>query len=835
MQAKLKKVYRKSLPYVMLTLITLLFVYIFAMRNGVFGSKVDWISQHSVLPDYFRQLFYDTKQLFPEFALNIGGGQNIYNFSYYGLYSPVILLSYLMPWVDMGTYIMVSMIVSLVISVQLLYTWLRRHRISRGVSFLTAVLFLLSGPMIYHSYNQIMFVNYMPFLCLALIAVDRYFDTGKVGMYTVSVWLMIMTSFYFSIGGMLVLVIYGIYRYLDDTYRRTYWRKTFLPEAVRFAIPMAAAVMMSGILLIPTASVLLGGRNSDTKTFTSIWKLFIPNLKISGLLYNPYGVGLTALVVVVLIAGLLYKRCSERWLNIACIIVFTIPVFSWALNGGLYIRSKVMIPFIPLLCFMIAGYIEKLRRGRISFKRAIVPYLVAFALLLLGKKPIYMIDAVLLVICFLICYRKKCMQYLILSSIGLLAVYGTSYNALQNKSIDKNFYSRVTDSSTKTAMEKITKEEKGFYRTEQNGNVEEDAADLNRIWSTKQYVTSIYSSVENQNYQNFRTKIFKTEQPYRNMLMQSRSHNSLFQQFMGIKYVVSNTPVPGFKKLSDNVYENEIALPVVYYTNHVLANEQYKQLGYPYNQLALLEYAVAGDMDEDNTNIDILKDGVNKADVRIKNNKIKIEKANEGDVFLLQFKVKNKCKSKDVSIYVDGVKNKLTASNHIYYNGNTEFTYAVPLKEGQTSVKIKFGKGDYQISSAKGYIWKKSAHSNILKRLVQSEFVLDKSNTKGNIIKGKISAGEDDGYLITSIPYDENFKIFVDGKSVTCEKVNTAFLGAKISKGNHSIEIVYHAPGLLYGKIFSIIGLMGLLIICKAYSYCVPYNFAIEPANGYCI
>ena len=62
----------------------------------VFGSKVDWISQHSVFPDYFRQQFYDTGD-FSEFALDIGGGQNIYHFAYYGLYSPVFWLSYLLP------------------------------------------------------------------------------------------------------------------------------------------------------------------------------------------------------------------------------------------------------------------------------------------------------------------------------------------------------------------------------------------------------------------------------------------------------------------------------------------------------------------------------------------------------------------------------------------------------------------------------------------------------------------------------------------------------------------------------------------------------------------
>ena len=56
---------------------TLFFCWLFCGRYGVFGSKVDWISQHSVFPDYFRQQFYDTGDFFPEFAAGIGGGQNI--------------------------------------------------------------------------------------------------------------------------------------------------------------------------------------------------------------------------------------------------------------------------------------------------------------------------------------------------------------------------------------------------------------------------------------------------------------------------------------------------------------------------------------------------------------------------------------------------------------------------------------------------------------------------------------------------------------------------------------------------------------------------------------
>ena len=71
-----------------------------------------------------------------------------------------------------------------------------------------------------------------------------------------------------------------------------------------------------------------------------------------------------------------------------------------------------------------------------------------------------------------------------------------------------------------------------------------------------------------------------------------------------------------------------------------------------------------------------------------------------------------------------------------------------------------------------------------------------------------MDATADNGYLITSIPYDENFEVLVDGESAACEKVNTAFLGLKMDKGMHEVTIEYHAPGVLAGKILSITGLL---------------------------
>lgn len=43
---------------------SLLLCRLFVLQYGVFGSSIDWISQHSTLADYFRKRFYATGNLF---------------------------------------------------------------------------------------------------------------------------------------------------------------------------------------------------------------------------------------------------------------------------------------------------------------------------------------------------------------------------------------------------------------------------------------------------------------------------------------------------------------------------------------------------------------------------------------------------------------------------------------------------------------------------------------------------------------------------------------------------------------------------------------------------
>lgn len=845
--------FKQTIPYLILGMFTLFFCWFFCGRYGVFGSKVDWISQHSVLPDYFRQQFYNTGQLFPEFAANIGGGQNIYNFAYYGLYSPVVLISYFLPFVKMSDYMMAAGVISLIAAVLLFYKWLLRRGITSRLSFLTALLFLLSGPMIYHSYNQIMFVNYMPFLCLAFLGVDRYFEKQKAGLYTISVFLMILTSFYFSIGGMFALVLYVIYRYTEGKEKLGENIKIlgFVSDGFRFLLPMLTAVLMSAVLLVPTAMALAGGREGGHKTALSA--LLIPEIPIFRVVYTPYGIGLTTLAITVLITGLTYRKLYEKFLHIACIAILTVPLFAYLLNGGLYIRDKVMIPFLPLLCYLIATYLEKQKRREISFWAGSLPFLLTIVLVYMGREQgkcseylgWVLMDALAMLVCYLIFYWKKFDWVLIVVPIGFLALYGVVLHKSADKMIEPAFYEEVTNKQIGTEMEELTEKENGFYRMEQSGTTSENATNLNRIWNVQQYVSSIYSSSYNAAYQKFRTETFLVEQPFRNVLMQSVTENPIYQKLMGVKYILSKQEITGYqqeKKVGDvTVYKNEEVLPIAYVTNQMISEKAYEDLAFPYSQLAFLRFAVGKSVNdtvnpkevlnsqaketgaeipmEDAQAIEKVEDGYHIKSKEIQNVKLKIsEEAQKEEILFVQFELKNYKRSKDVSVWLAGVKNKLSAGSHIYYNGNTTFTYAVNLKAGQTEVNLGLGAGNYEIRNLRCYI---GNTDESLKTLCQSEFRMDKAQTKGNRIVGSVD-GVKDGYLITSIPYDEHFEVKIDGKDVKYEKVNTAFLGVKMPDGTHEVEIVYHAPGLKMGKVLSVTGLLllaGMMLWNKKKAY----------------
>lgn len=79
---------------------------------------------------------------------------------------------------------------------------------------------------------------------------------------------------------------------------------------------------------------------------------------------------------------------------------------------------------------------------------------------------------------------------------------------------------------------------------------------------------------------------------------------------------------------------------------------------------------------------------------------------------------------------------------------------------------------------------------------LQTDFVKD---TK---VVGHITI-TDPGRLIFSIPYDNGWTLYVDGKETKIEPFRDAFIGVYLEEGEHEIRLEYQTPGLKIGVIIS--------------------------------
>ncbi len=795
--------------------------------NYIYGSKVDWESQHWAFPEYFRNLFYSSHSLFPNFAFNIGAGQNIYYFAYYGLLSPIIFISYLLPFVKMVDYIMVSSICIVIITYILFYYFLRKNNFSSNIAFFATLIFLCASPLIFHSHRHIMFVSFLPMLLLGLLGVDRYFEKDKKFLLTFSSFLMIMTSYYYSVGGLIVIAIYGIYKYLSVTKKVTF--KNFIKAGLKFCIPIVTAIMMSGILLLPTIGALTS--RTDKIVDKPLTEYLIPSVNLEDFLYSPYSLGLTAIVIFALVSLFWSKKKQDRFLFWVLTIITIFPVFVYMLNGKLYLDPKCLIPFLPLYCLVIAKFIKDLNKNKYNLRFSLIIILIICILAFLGTERLiaiaFIIDSILLTL-FLYLSKKKQKSIYLIYIVILSTIICAGIN-LSDELITKKEYKDSFNENKTEMIDDITIEDDSYYRFNNQLN---RLATVNEIYNNKYYSTALYSSTFNKYYNKFYYDIFNVEAPYRNTSVTSANNNLLFDSFMGVKYVMSDsTPSIYHELISEgkkaNVYLNKNALPLGYASANIYNEQDFYKAGYPYYLDSLFNGIVTNDKSTKKIESKIKKINLDLETISEKNIKIteddhyvvkskengyakyKIKNMPENSMLLIRFNLLKEpsCKDGDIYITINGVKNKLTCKEWKYANKNTTFDYLISDEKKIEDLEIEFSKGKFEIENIKTFVLN---YDDIKYQDNFDELKINK--IKGDTLQGTIDV-RNDGYFAMTIPYDNGFRAYVDGNEVGVARVNTSFIGFPIEKGQHTIRIVYTAPYQKTGLIMSIFGVLCLVII----------------------
>lgn len=812
--------------YILICFFALLFLISMMKKGSYFGSSVDWYNQHIKFPEYFRTLFYSSGNFFPSFAFQLGGGQNIYNFSYYGLYSPLLIFSYLVPFVKMIDYMQVLNIL-IYMSIGILSYHFFKGEVKKNTAFFGSLFLLLSTPILFHVHRHYMFINYLPFLFISLFCIRKYFKSQTISLFIIINTLLILTSYYYSIPAILVEVLYFTYYYLKNY---PFKLKDYLKKGLPLALGVMIAIGLSCILLLPTLKAIQTGRNT-TATNIQLSEIIFPNFNIKNVFYDSYGLGLSMISIISLFYFSIQKENSKRVLSIILLITIFFPLIMYFLNGKLYIRSKILIPFIPLIILVLCFYLETLEKNkRTSKKQLLVLFSLFFLYNLLIKEnyaffPFLIVDFILTY--FLLTKKEKKVHLNNLIAFLFLINIVTSYT----ESFVTHEYHK--ENNAEKEIINILKKDQDIYRMKQ---VDYSLRNANNIYSTKYYTTSIYSSLENKNYQNFLKQELKIALPNRNKLMLTSSNNIIHDAYFGIKYIIGQNNLLGYQKINKNVYFNPNYRGIIYATDKIFNKKDYKKVSYPYN----LEYLLQGAITEEASNTQI-ESKIKKVDnyVKIENEAIKhkgdqtiIKTTNDlhikipksanlkDKILFLQFKINNKssCEQMDRFIKINGITNKLSCASKEYNYQNNNYTFHYVLADNN-DYDIKIGQGNYQISDIELYSMDIKDFTGLNQHLDHLQF--DYAKTKADTIEGNIEVSNT-GYLLTSIPYDEGFTIYIDGQKKKIEKVNTSFLGTKIKKGSHHVKIIYQAPLLKVGKIISFLSLvlLGVIAIYEKFVRC---------------
>ncbi|MBR1751790.1 MAG: YfhO family protein [Ruminococcus sp.] len=805
--------------------------------GSVYGSNTDWVSQHYPIPEYFRSLFYQTHELFPSYAANIGAGENIYALSYYGLYSPVILLSYLMPHVSMGSFMMMAGIMTVYVTDALFYFFLRRTH-SREVTAAATALLAFSQPLLLHSHRHYMFIAFMPFLILSMFFADMYFQKGRKAPLVLSAFLMIMCNYFFAVTSLFAMAAYGLYRVIDE-------KGTGIGDIVKRLAPyimlLFVSVLMSCVLILPTAYPLLSGRD-DGNVAVSLTS-FLPTMALSDMTYDSYPMGLNALGLFAAVYFIINGKRGKRFIGVVTMLFAVFPIFVYILNGTLYFDHKVLFAFLPMSIILTAELLEKaFDKSLEKLRLPLIVFLVCSVLSWLsfdnlGTQVVYFVDALITAaLIYFAGYKKN--ANILLGTFVLFIGACVFRNVVTDELQPTARYQEINSPTIKKLIDENAKDR--FVRT----SVDIFRVDTpNKVYSPEHYQDTVYSSIHSRLYNDFYFKVFENENEYRNSALTTHSENLLYDLYMGERFIITDKELDCYgyelKEHTDDgfyLYENEKALPLVYFTDKLMSEEEFERLNFPKTQEALLRYCVVdrelpdtgfesvfesadiGDMfdvsgvlkgsDADEL---VVKDGVYKFPLSENYTyTYKYPEGFEGKIIAIEVYVDapenvytkgSKERSHDARIRINTTNNTLTDPTWKYFNGNNYFQYVLSDLKGEA--EIYFRGGYMEVSKPEAYVASPESFDDIGDE--KTAAVVDTEKTQGDVIECSVDA-KSDGVVATSFVYQDGFSISVDGEDTQPIVVDKAFLGFDVKKGEHSIRIEFKAPWLGVGKIASIIG-----------------------------
>jgi len=759
----MKRLSTKDFIYLTISIISFILL-VFLITDNTFlyasSSNIEYINY----AEHFRNLFYNTKELFPDFSLTLNNGINLYTLVEYGFLNPIILVSYLLPFISMTNYVILSTIILTILSTILIYKFLYNHNYSSEVCFISSTLYILSTSITYNTHNNLTLINYMPFLILSLIGVDKIFKNNKSYILIISLLLSLMTNLKYSLFSIIVIIIYALYKYLKKMHKPTL--KTFISMTISIIGPILVSLLCSSILLIPVLNIYFDTTNT-TEVIVNLKELLLPSINTNNILYSSLGIGLTSIVLISII-NIFKNNKSNIFLGTILSMLVIFNIFKYSTNNVLTI-------FLPLYILVIADFLKDLFKQDINIKKITIPLIIISILIFTYNYRInrFTLDILILIIAILLYYLSNSKLLFIIPVLSFAFINTYTINMNNDLPLLRPYIEEKT--ITNDLLGTTTYYDQEFYRiSKQDNNL------LDSILTNSKYIVS------------------------------------------------KNKPLIGYTKTINqdgiNIYKNDNTLPIGFATSNVMSYEDYKLLETQTQQEALLNVIVADTVTNNKfipsiEKIDIKLEEIFKGQ-NIKTNKNGIINITAKKTLKLVYELPKNYHNK--IIFIDLIVNNTQDSSSIKINNQIKYlsksnTYKqqeqlsyILANQEQDKLYISFEPGTYNISNFQIYTLDNANIDNSIKNF--DKFEINPIRKKNEIFNGKINVVKD-GYFMFSVPYTKGFIIKLNNKSINYEKVDNKYIGFPIKEGTHKISVSFKAPGKKLGTILSLVGLISAITI----------------------
>lgn len=678
-----------------------------------------------------------------------------------------------------------------------------------------AAFYALSGYMAAYSWN-IMWLDCVAIAPVAVLGLERLVKEGKGQMYCVSLAAAILSNFYIAIMLCIFLTLWFAVLFFEET--RGLREK--LLGALRFALYSLLAGGMGAVLILPEAAILsYSGSAGLSFPKTAEWYFDL----ISMLARHCVNVG--------------EYTGREHWPNIYCGAAVFLFLALYLLNRQIPWKKKFRR--LALVVFFWLGFannmLDFIWHG-LHFPDSLPgrqAYLYVFLLLVLayeayqnlsGSRVLDIGIGLILYAAFLVAAAHVSDSGMVTGSslflsFALTAGYGmllalhkvkdqkvkamardmcmvlaifevfANFNVTGFSTVSRASYTKNWE-SVKSLLAKVDEvDEELFYRTEETERLtKNDAAVYGYSSST------IFSSLMNIGVSRFYRKLGM--EGGKNFYSYSGA-TPLPSAMLSVKYLISDSPyeesplcVLAAEDGQNYIYRNLYTLPLGFMTDFDLDKKWDPKSGAPVANLNSLASALGAkeamlvplgrqaEISEDATRIYVEEDG-----------------------YLY-------------GTYTDTSVTNLTVTNGKRERKFTKCDHGYILDLGWcmagdvVEIENKQGISDFNV---RAYRLDMDAFLTAYETLNEQTLVLDEfSDTK---IKGHIRVKKA-GNLLLSIPKEDGFSVFVDGKETECGIFKDSLMTVPLQEGEHEIELRYMTPMLARGAAVSLCSLILFLGVC---------------------